>query len=62
MPSKKKTTSKKPEALKKCLRSIDSTTVAMSDDPKFPEYKVSPEKLAKGLSRVDASTVVKTGK
>lgn len=60
MPSKKKTTSKKSASKPNlCLRSIDSTTVAMSDDPKFPEYKVSPEKLAKGLTRVDASTVVK---
>ena len=60
MPSKKKTSKKPAGKPKSCLRRVDSSTVAMSDNPEFPEYKESPEKLAKGMKRVDASTLVKT--
>ena len=55
----KKTAAKKSPKL--CLRQIDPNTALMSADERFPEVKVTEEKLAKGYVRVDANTVVKTG-
>lgn len=62
--AKKKVTASKPsvkEGNLMCLRQVDKNTVVMSDDPSLPPHKVTPEKLAKGFTRVDSSTVVKTG-
>ena len=53
----KKETSKKPEMV---LRHIDSTTIQLSDNSRFPEYKPgNKENIGKGMKRVDATTIVK---
>jgi hypothetical protein len=58
--SKKKAV-KKVEAPKLCLRQIDSNTVQMSDDPKFPEATdaTKSQEVPKGMVRIDAYNVIK---
>lgn len=58
--TKKKASKKKSSKPKLCLRQVDQSTQVMSDDVSLPEAVKSPqEKLPKGHTRVDASTIVK---